>query len=125
MKTKLCGKAHLLNAVVYLMGLRILSDTTVLYEFPVRVGQNKSKYLKMGDRMTNFRIKCGESQIIRHERNPDFYNPENGHRFYVTKRDDERITMMPQINGIRNGQMIHPTTNPKTLRMAYSHGCIG
>tara|TARA_R110000868_G_scaffold60723_3_gene185075 strand:+ start:2130 stop:2405 length:276 start_codon:yes stop_codon:yes gene_type:complete len=30
-----------------------------------------------------------------------------------------------QINGVRNGQMIHPTTNPETLEKAYSNGCIG
>ena len=30
-----------------------------------------------------------------------------------------------EINGVRNGQMIHPTTNPKTLGKAYSNGCIG
>ena len=30
-----------------------------------------------------------------------------------------------EINGIRNGQMIHPTTNPETLGKAYSNGCIG
>ena len=30
-----------------------------------------------------------------------------------------------EINGIRNGQMIHPTTNPKSLGKAYSNGCIG
>jgi L,D-transpeptidase ErfK/SrfK len=30
-----------------------------------------------------------------------------------------------EINGIRNGQMIHPTTNPVTLGKASSNGCIG
>ena len=30
-----------------------------------------------------------------------------------------------EINGIRNGQLIHPTTNPITLEKAYSNGCIG
>ena len=30
-----------------------------------------------------------------------------------------------EINGVRNGQMIHPTTNPKTLGKPYSNGCIG
>ncbi len=52
-------------------------------------------------------------------------------QFFTTKRDDEKRTFMPlipwietEINGIRNGQMIHPTTNPKTLGKAYSNGCI-
>jgi L,D-transpeptidase ErfK/SrfK len=30
-----------------------------------------------------------------------------------------------EINGIRNRQFIHPTTNPKLLSKAYFHGCIG
>ena len=30
-----------------------------------------------------------------------------------------------ELNGLRHGQLIHPTTNPKTLRKAYSNGCIG
>ncbi|WP_415867183.1 L,D-transpeptidase family protein [Thalassobellus suaedae] len=30
-----------------------------------------------------------------------------------------------EINGIRYGQLIHPTTNPETLNKAYSNGCIG
>jgi len=30
-----------------------------------------------------------------------------------------------EINGMRNGQLIHPTTNPITLEKAYSNGCIG
>lgn len=30
-----------------------------------------------------------------------------------------------EINGIRNGQMIHPTTYPRTLGKATSNGCIG
>ena len=30
-----------------------------------------------------------------------------------------------EINGLRNGQLIHPTTNPITLNKAYSNGCIG
>ena len=46
--------------------------------------------------------------------------------------DDEHFTKMPiipwlepSINNIRYGAMIHPTTNPKTLGKAYSHGCVG
>ena len=44
----------------------------------------------------------------------------------------KKVTKLPQIpfieteiNGIRNGQLIHPTTNPETLNKAYSNGCIG
>jgi len=112
--------------------LRIFNDTVELYSFPVRVGQNRKKYLTMGDRITDLRTKTGLGKIIRHERDPDFYNPTNGRQFYVTRRDNDLVTLMPQIpwieaeiNGVRYGQMIHPTTNPRTLRKAYSNGCIG
>jgi L,D-transpeptidase ErfK/SrfK len=86
----------------------------------------------MGNRITDLRTKVGLGTIVRHARNPDFYNPVDGKQFYQTKRDDGKTTLMPQIpwietaiNGVRNGQMIHPTTNPKSLGKAYSNGCIG
>ena len=112
--------------------LRIFEDTLCIYEFKVRVGLNKKKYLKMGNRITDLRTKKGEGKIVKHIRNPSFYNPVNGHKYYFTVRDDQKTTKMPQIpyieteiNWIRNGQMIHPTTNPITLGKAYSNGCIG
>ena len=112
--------------------LRIYEDSTLLYTFPVRVGQHRKRYLKMGDRITDLRTRTGEGQIVDYRRNPVFYNPVDGKRFYLTKRDDEQTTLMPQIpwieteiNGVRNGQLIHPTTNPKSLGKAYSNGCIG
>ncbi len=112
--------------------LRIFQDSILLYTLPVRVGQNKERYLKFGDRVTDLRTKTGKGSIVKHVKHPDFYNPVNGKRFYVTRRDDGKTTMMPQIpwieteiNNVRNGQMIHPTTNPNTLGKAYSNGCIG
>ena len=112
--------------------LRIYQDTAMLFTFPVRVGKNKKKYLAMGDKITDLRTIPGSGEIVRLERNPKFYNPVNQKRFYLTKRDDKKTTQMPQIpwieteiNGTRNGQMIHPTTNPKTLGKASSNGCIG
>lgn len=112
--------------------LRIFQDSILLYTFPVRVGQYRERYLKFGDRVTDLRTKTGKGSIVKHVKHPDFYNPVNGNRFYVTRRDDGKTTMMPQIpwieteiNNIRNGQMIHPTTNPNTLGKAYSNGCIG
>jgi L,D-transpeptidase ErfK/SrfK len=112
--------------------LRVYKDSVELFSFPIRVGQNRKKYLAMGDRITDLRTKAGSGKIIRHERDPDFYNPTNGRQFYVTRRDNDSVTMMPQIpwieteiNGVRNGQMIHPTTNPETLQKAYSNGCVG
>lgn len=112
--------------------LRIFQDSILVHTFPIRVGQNRERYLKFGDRMTDLRTKTGEGAIVDHVKHPEFYNPVNGKQFYLTKRDDQKTTIMPQIpwieteiNGIRNGQMIHPTTNPETLGKAYSNGCIG
>ncbi|MCM4173893.1 murein L,D-transpeptidase [Arenibacter sp. TNZ] len=112
--------------------LRIYQDSLLLYTIPIRVGQHRKRYLAMGDRVTDLRTKTGKGKIVRVERNPSFYNPVTGKRFYVTKRDDKKTTIMPvipwietEINGIRNGQMIHPTTNPVSLGKAYSNGCIG
>ena len=112
--------------------LRIIEGSTELYKFPIRVGRTEWKYLKMADRITDLKTKTGSGYIINHVRNPDYYNPVNGRQYFVTRRDDNKITALPQIpfleteiNGIRNGQLIHPTTNPITLKKAYSNGCIG
>ncbi len=112
--------------------LRIYEDSMLLSTYPIRIGQNKTKYLKMGDRLTDLKTKQGKGRIIGFRKNPDFYNPKTGKRFFVTRRDDGETTLMPQIpwivteiGGLKNGQLIHPTTNPKTLGKAYSNGCIG
>ena len=112
--------------------LRVLEDSREILKFPVRVGRNEKKYLKMGDRITDLKTIQGIGKIVKHVKNPDYYNPVNGHRYYLTKRDDNKITKLPQvpfleteINGVRNGQLIHPTTNPETLSKAYSNGCVG
>lgn len=112
--------------------LRILEKSKELYSFSVRVGRNEKKYLKMAGRILDLRTKTGKGKIVRHERFPDFYNPVNGYQYYVTKRDDKKVTKLPQIpfieteiNGVRYGQLIHPTTNPVTLGKASSNGCIG
>lgn len=111
---------------------RIYEDSILLYEFPIRVGKNQSKYLKMSGRIQDLRTKTGEGHIVNHVRNPRYVNPVNNHEYVVTKRDDEKVTKLPQIpfieteiNGLRYGQLIHPTTNPETLGKAYSNGCIG
>ena len=112
--------------------LRIFEDSTKRYEFPIRVGRNEKKYLKMAGRVVDLKTKLGNGTIVNHVLNPSYYNPVNGHRYFVTKRDDKKVTKLPQIpfietkiNGVRNGQLIHPTTNPITLGKAYSNGCIG
>ncbi|WP_081988294.1 L,D-transpeptidase [Psychroserpens jangbogonensis] len=112
--------------------LRIYEDTIRLYEFPVRVGRDEKKYLEMSGRVQDLKTKKGEGYIVSHVRNPRYVNPVNNHEYFVTRRDDKKVTKLPQvpfieteINGIRNGQLIHPTTNPVTLGKAYSNGCIG
>ena len=112
--------------------LRILLREKVLYTFPVRVGRNETKYLAMAGRDADLRTRTGRGTIVRIDRNPAFINPTNNKRYEVTRRDDDRITKLPRIpwlepelDGLRHGQLIHPTTNPKTLGKAYSNGCIG
>lgn len=112
--------------------LRIYEDSLMLYEFSVRVGRNESRFLEMAGRIADLRTKTGKGTIVKHVRDPDYYNPVNGHQYHLTKRDDNKTTKLPQIpfieteiNELRNGQLIHPTTNPVTLGKAYSNGCIG
>ncbi|OYX26093.1 MAG: L,D-transpeptidase [Flavobacteriales bacterium 32-35-8] len=112
--------------------LRIYEDSIQLYEFPVRVGRNEKKYLAMAKGTIDLKTKTGKGTIVSHVKDPDYYNPVDGKRYYTTRRDDQKVTLLPQIpflepeiNGMRHGQLIHPTTNPVTLGKAYSNGCIG
>jgi L,D-transpeptidase ErfK/SrfK len=112
--------------------LRIYEDSVKLFEFPIRVGMNEKRYLEMSGRIQDLRTKTGNGRIVNHVRNPRYVNPVNNHEYFVTKRDDDKVTKLPQIpfieteiNGLRYGQLIHPTTNPITLGKAYSNGCIG
>ncbi len=112
--------------------LRIYEDSTMLYEFPIRVGRDEKKYLEMSGRIQNLKTKTGVGIIVNHVRNPRYVNPVDNQQYFVTRRDDNKVTKLPQIpfietelNGIRYGQLIHPTTNPMTLMKAYSNGCIG
>ncbi len=112
--------------------LRIKNQSSNYYEFLVRVGRHEEKYLEMSGRLEDLRTKTGEGTIIGYNRFPRYVNPANNAEYYVTRRDDGRVTKLPQIpfietelNGKRYGQLIHPTTNPETLGNAYSNGCIG
>ncbi|UKM63874.1 L,D-transpeptidase [Flavobacteriaceae bacterium GSB9] len=112
--------------------LRIYENSVKLFEFPIRVGRFEKKYLKMSNRVEDLRTKTGTGIIIGYVKNPRYANPVNNHEYKVTKRDDGKITLVPKIpfietelNGLRYGQFIHPTTNPNTLGKAYSNGCIG
>ncbi|MBL7806205.1 MAG: L,D-transpeptidase [Saprospiraceae bacterium] len=112
--------------------LRIMEGDSVLYNIPVRVGKNESKRLELAGHEVDLRTRTGEGSIMRVNRYPIFIDPVTGERFKYTKRDDRQTTLMPQIpwiepiiDGKRYGQLIHPTTNPRTLGKAASNGCIG
>ncbi len=112
--------------------LRIIEGDTVKYIFPVRVGRDEEKYLGMAGRVASLRTPTGDGKIVRIERNPLYMNPVDGHRYYATHRDDGKLTQLPQIpflepeiNGRRQGSLIHPTTNPKSLGKTHSNGCVG
>ncbi|MBL7784024.1 MAG: L,D-transpeptidase [Saprospiraceae bacterium] len=112
--------------------LHIIQRDSVLYDFPVRIGKNQKKYLAMAKGYVDLRTHTGTGEIIRINRSPVFYDPVTGKQFTHTKRDDHNTTWMPlipwiepSINGNRYGQMIHPTTNPRTLGKPASNGCIG
>jgi lipoprotein-anchoring transpeptidase ErfK/SrfK len=112
--------------------MRIMEGDSALFVFPVRVGKVQKKFLEMAGGVVDLRTRTGTGEIIRVNRNPAFYDPVTGKKFKYTKRDDQRTTLMPQIpwlepaiNGMRYGQMIHPTTNPRTLGRPASNGCIG
>jgi L,D-transpeptidase ErfK/SrfK len=112
--------------------LRILEYGDTLYSFPVRVGQNKARFLKTVGRVVDLRTKTGAGNVIRINRYPVFIDPVTGDTFVKTKRDDRVVTKMPQIpwievelNGKRYGQLIHPTSNQATVGKMYSNGCVG
>ncbi len=112
--------------------LRIIEQGDTIYGFPIRVGRNQKRYLALAGTTVDLRTRPGEGRIIRISRYPLFLDPHTGRRFTHTRRDDGRTTLMPlipwlepEIDGQRYGQLIHPTTNPRTLGKAYSNGCIG
>lgn len=112
--------------------LRIFVGQDTLHTFPVRVGQNRTKFLQLAGYVMSLQTDLGSGTIVRIARDPYYINPVNGKRYFSTLRDDGRRTKMPQIpwletelNGRRTGDMIHPTTNQETLGKAWSNGCIG
>ncbi len=112
--------------------LQILEGGSPIHESKVRVGRNTKRYLAMAGRDVDLKTRPGYGKIVRIARDPAFINPRNNKRYSVTKRDDGQTTKMPripwiepEINGTRYGQLIHPTTNLKTLGKAYSNGCVG
>lgn len=113
--------------------LRVVEGEDTIQCMTVRVGQNKKRYQDVIGRVEDLRTQPGVGKIVHINREPTlFLDPHTGKKYKDTERDDGRRTLMPlipwmetEINGIRMGQMIHPTTNPETLGRAYSNGCIG
>lgn len=112
--------------------LRIIEAGSVEHEFTVRVGRNSSNFLATANRLEDLRTKTGAGKIVDIENDPDYINPVNAKIYTSTLRDDEIRTALPripflhpEINGLEYGQLIHTTTNNKTLGRAYSNGCIG
>jgi Uncharacterized protein conserved in bacteria len=112
--------------------LRIFQNADAIFTCRVRVGRNDTAYLPLVGHVVDMKTPSGQGEIIRVEKRPTYVNPDTGEKFEMTKRDDGRVTKMPiipwiepTINGIRYGTMIHPTTNPRSLGRAVSHGCIG
>ena len=112
--------------------LRLIIDEKEKFSIPIRVGRDEIKYLEVIDREEDLKTKIGEGHIFKINRFPLYINPATGKHYKTTRRDDNRVTKLPQIpflhpiiEGHKWGQLIHPTTNPKTLGKAYSNGCIG
>ncbi len=112
--------------------LHLMRGSDTILTCPVRVGRNAIQYLELAHHDVNLRTPTGNGKIVRIARIPYQINPENGKLYEGTTRDDGKYTAMPiipwlepEINGIRYGTLIHPTTNPNTLGKAFSHGCVG
>jgi L,D-transpeptidase ErfK/SrfK len=129
-RSKLKGVMIELNIPEF--ALRIWQNDSLIHACPVRVGKDERKYLALARHEVNLRTPIGDGHIVRIERNPLYINPVDGHRYKTTRRDDGRYTQLPripflepEINGIRSGALIHPTTNRSTLGKAVSNGCVG
>lgn len=112
--------------------LQVISCGDTLLNAPVRVGRNKRAFLAVVGREKWLRTPIGQGHIVRVARNPSYVNPRTGREYTGTRRDDGVWTAMPmipwlepEIDGRRQGSLIHPTTNRQTLGRAYSNGCVG
>ena len=112
--------------------LRIVEGTDTVGTFPVRVGQNRITKWAVFDKNAKLRTKTGNGKIVNTYFKSTFLDPVDGRISSKTKRDDGDSTFLPlmpwlepEINGQSIGQLIHPTSNEKSLGKAYSNGCIG
>jgi L,D-transpeptidase catalytic domain len=113
--------------------LRIIEGTDTIGTFLIRVGRNSVRqWAVYKDKVVNLRTKTGMGSIVHTYFKTASLDPATGRVYYKTTRDDDKITMMPlmpwlepEINKERFGQLIHPTTNEKSLGKAFSNGCMG
>ncbi|MCK5684876.1 L,D-transpeptidase [bacterium] len=108
-----------------------LHNQGVISKYNIRIGK-QSKPTDIGNgvivkKISNpvFRYTIGENtgEIITKSR---IYDTPNGKLLKVIPMPYERMrSLEPMINGKRNGQMIHSTTNSETIGFAWSSGCIG
>jgi hypothetical protein len=113
--------------------LRIVEGSDTIGTYAVRVGQNRiTKWAIFDEKNARLRTKTGNGKIVNTYFKSTFLDPANGKTSEKTKRDDGDSTFLPlmpwlepEINGESFGQLIHPTSNQKTLGKAYSNGCIG
>ncbi|MEN9612293.1 MAG: hypothetical protein RLZZ628_3107 [Bacteroidota bacterium] len=113
--------------------LRIIEGTDTVGNFLIRVGRNSVRqWAVYKDKVVNLRTKTGIGKIIKTYFKTYSLDPATGRVYYKTTRDDDKITMMPlmpwmepEINKEQFGQLIHPTTNEKSLGKAFSNGCMG
>ncbi len=112
--------------------LRIIENGETIFTCPIRIGQNRNRFLEAVGHEIDLRTKTGRGQIAVLHRDLVHVDPVSGDIYTHTRRDDDVTTLMPfipwiepRINGQLFGQWIHPTTNPKTLEKPYSNGCMG
>jgi L,D-transpeptidase catalytic domain len=113
--------------------LSIIEGADTVGNFLIRVGRNSVRqWAVYKDKVVNLRTKTGMGKIVNTYFKTASLDPATGRVYYKTTRDDNQITMMPlmpwiepEINKERFGQLIHPTTNEKSLGKAFSNGCIG
>lgn len=111
---------------------RVYQYEKVIDSFHIRVGKNEKKFLAMAGKVMDLKTRTGEGKVIRINKEPQFINPVDNKLYTGTKRDDGIVTQLPNIpwletelDGVKYGQMIHPTTNESTIGKAASNGCIG
>ena len=77
--------------------LRIKEADSMLFEFLVRVGKNKERYLAMAGHVVDLKTKTGTGKIIKINRDPSYINPADNKIYKRTRRDDGKYTALPRI----------------------------